>query len=655
MATITDPIPDSVPDTTRVLTPRGVIAGSLLVVWINFWTSYAEYVVHASRMNISHYPVALFISYVVLAASIPAIRRLSSYLALSSADMAVTLAMGMVGAMVPTSGLMGFFLGIIATPFYFATAENRWAEFFHPHIPEWVAPRDHGHALTWFFDGPPGGAADIPWSVWAVPILWWFVLITAVVYASAAIASILRKPWSEHERLVYPLLSVSQELVDVGDAKKTRFFWHDRAFWIGMTVPLTLLSWNYLVFVFPLLPRINLAGRWLAVARGFPSFRTRVNFFTLGFAYLANLEVLFSIWIFYLISSAEVWTLNQVGFKITGTQDAWCSIDAASSWQSFGGLTAMVLLGLWVARGHLKEVWRGVVDKHACQGEEILSYRGSVVGLGISILVIGLWLKAAGMSAGLAALILFGTFVVTVGVARIVSESGLIYVRAPMTPQVFAIYAIGPGNLSSQSLTTSAFSYAFLSQGKGLFMGPMMHAAKLAEQVKNRRPWFVGALFLSVVIGMVVCTWLTFLWGYDVGAYNFRDYPFSSGSKHAFNVTINKMRDTRGIDLKRLSFYGIGTLVMSILLILRYRLPWWPIHPIGFTIPLTYATRNSVFAILIAWIFKSVVLRFGGVSLYDRTRPICLGMVVGYALGVMLSFLGDYLWFFGDGHGVHSW
>ena len=110
---------------------------------------------------------------------------------------------------------MGFFLGIIATPFYFATAENRWAEFFHPHIPEWVAPRDHGHALTWFFDGPPGGAVDIPWSVWAIPIVWWLVLIAAVVYASAAIASILRKPWSEHERLVYPLLSVSQELVDV--------------------------------------------------------------------------------------------------------------------------------------------------------------------------------------------------------------------------------------------------------------------------------------------------------------------------------------------------------------------------------------------------------------------------------------------------------
>ena len=655
MSSAPDPVVEPILKARDLVMTRGVLVGCAFVVWINLWISYAEYVVHASRMNISHYPVAMFISYFILAASVPLARKCSRYLDLTSGDMAIVLAMGMVGAMVPTSGLMGFFLGIIATPFYFATPENRWTEFFHPHIPAWLAPRDYGNALTWFFDGPPGGPVDIPWTVWATPVFWWLILIGAVVYASAAIAAILRKPWSEHERLVYPLISVSQGLIEVGDSNKSRFFWHDRLFWIGLALPLTLLSWNYLVFLFPILPFVNLNGRWLAVARGFPSFRTRVNFFTLGFAYLANLEVLLSIWIFYLITSAEVFGLNRVGFRITGTEDSWCSIDAASGWQSFGALTAMVLWGLYVARGHLKEVWQGAVNKRKPQGNELLTYRGSVVGLGLCVLIILLWLRAAGMSSGFAALLLFGTFIVTVGVARIVSESGLIYVRAPMTPQVFSIYAIGPGNLSSQSLTTSAFTYAFFSQGKGLFMGPMMHAAKLAEQVRNRRPVFVSSLFLAIGVGMAVCAGLTFFWGYDTGAYNFSDYPFSSGSKHAFNVTINKIRDTRGIDFKRLSFLGVGAVAMSILLLLRYRLPWWPLHPIGFTIPLTYPTRNSVFAIMIAWICKSVVLRFGGVTLYARTKPICLGMVVGYALGVGLSFLGDYFWFFGHGHGVHSW
>lgn len=43
------------------VTSRGILAGVILVLWINFWITYAEYVVHASRMNLSHFPVALFL------------------------------------------------------------------------------------------------------------------------------------------------------------------------------------------------------------------------------------------------------------------------------------------------------------------------------------------------------------------------------------------------------------------------------------------------------------------------------------------------------------------------------------------------------------------------------------------------------------------
>jgi len=100
---------------------RAVGVGTLLVVWVNFWVTYAEYVVHASRMNISHFPVALFASFFVLAVSVALLRRYGRRFQLTASDLAVVLAMGMVGAMVPTSGLMGFFLGVIATPFYFAT------------------------------------------------------------------------------------------------------------------------------------------------------------------------------------------------------------------------------------------------------------------------------------------------------------------------------------------------------------------------------------------------------------------------------------------------------------------------------------------------------------------------------------------------------
>jgi hypothetical protein len=148
---------------------------------------------------------------------------------------------------------------------------------------------------------------------------------------------------------------------------------------------------------------------------------------------------------------------------------------------------------------------------------------------------------------------------------------------------------------------------------------------------------------------------LTFYWGYENGAYNFNDYPFSGGSKGAFRTTLNKIQNPVATDWKRIGFLAIGAGAMAAMIFLRYRFPGWPLHPIGFTVPLTYATINSVFAIFIAWGIKSVVMRVGGVALYQKSRSFFLGMVVGYALGVALSFVTDWIWFYGQGHGVHSW
>jgi hypothetical protein len=69
--------------------PRGIVAGVVLVLWINFWITYAEYVVHASRMNLSHFPVALFASFVVLIASLGVLQKFSTRFQLSKSDLSV--------------------------------------------------------------------------------------------------------------------------------------------------------------------------------------------------------------------------------------------------------------------------------------------------------------------------------------------------------------------------------------------------------------------------------------------------------------------------------------------------------------------------------------------------------------------------------------
>ncbi|MBT4976713.1 MAG: hypothetical protein HOM86_05160, partial [Gemmatimonadetes bacterium] len=47
-----------------------------------------------------------------------------------------------------------------------------------------------------------------------------------------------------------------------------------------------------------------------------------------------------------------------------------------------------------------------------------------------------------------------------------------------------------------------------------------------------------------------------------------------------------------------------------------------------------------------------LILRFGGVGLYLRLKPLFLGMVVGFFFGVFFSFAVDYFWFMGAGHPI---
>ena len=61
---------------------------------------------------------------------------------------------------------------------------------------------------------------------------------------------------------------------------------------------------------------------------------------------------------------------------------------------------------------------------------------------------------------------------------------------------------------------------------------------------------------------------------------------------------------------------------------------WFPIHPIAFPISAMWTTHHLMASIFVAWLVKSVVLRFGGVTLYRRTRPFFLGLILGhYATG----------------------
>ena len=648
----------SVAATDRGLTARSVVLGVLVICGVNVWIAYSEYIVHASRMNLSHFPLALFVAF--LATVVPlnwGLKAISPRAALTPSELLVVVAMGLVGAAVPASGLTAFFLGVIATPFYYASPENQWGLYMHDHIAEWIAPRDAGSAMRWFFDGLPPGAR-MPWEVWVVPLFWWLMFLGVAFFVSLCLAVVLRKQWSVHERLVYPLATVASELVRDSDRWRVLpTFMKGRLFWYGFSLSFVLLGWNMVGYFVPNMPAIPIQGRWFSFGRDFPTMHIRVNFFTIGFAYFANPEVLSSIWIFFVVFVLQAGVCNRVGFTIGRIEDQWSNYDAANSWQNFGAFFFFVLWGLWVARKHLWQVLRKALwgDPDVDDSDEMMSYRTSVFGLAFGLVFILLWLRSAGMELKLSVLWLTGTLVTFIGVARIVAESGLLYVRGPLSAQSFGCYILGSASLNPASLTTLAFTYTLISNGRALFMTALVHTARIGQMLKANKRRLALAVCLGVAVGTLVSIVITIYLGYQVGAANFQDVPFSGLCRSVFRDTVLKMKNPFSASWGRMGFFTGGFVVMAVLTVVRHAFTWWPLHPVGFAISCTYLVRRSVFSIFIAWACKAVILQLGGVGLYRRSKPFFLGLLTGYAAGVAASFLVDAIWFNGMGHCIHSW
>ena len=70
---------------------------------------------------------------------------------------------------------------------------------------------------------------------------------------------------------------------------------------------------------------------------------------------------------------------------------------------------------------------------------------------------------------------------------------------------------------------------------------------------------------------------------------------------------------------------------------------------------MTGSVNKSVLAILLVWLVKVALFRLGGVQFYRKGQPFMIGMLAAYAIGVLLSYFVDLIWFPGNGHAIHGW
>jgi hypothetical protein len=477
----------------------------------------------------------------------------------------------------------------------------------------------------------------------------------SLALVGVCVVTIFRKQWVERERLPFPLAEVP---ILLSEGSPVPQICRSRLFWVGVGVAVFIASWNIVTWFYPSFPEIPIwQHRSVSIGRYYPSIDIKINFVCLGIAYFTHLDVLLSIWFFHLVNIIQIGIFNRYGITI-GPADMWGSMGgAAFEWQNFGAFTAMTVSAIWMARRHLRDVLRKTLGRapEIDDRGELLSYRVAVIGLVLGLAYALLWLWQSGMSFAVAAVFLSAMLVMYIGVTRYVVESGQIYMRAPLTPQSFTFYSIGISNMSTPSATSLALSYAHFGLGNSFVICPLAHVSRLGALIPGDKRRLLAAIMLSIIVGCVVSATLILYLGYNYGAANFGAYTFQGGNQAMFENLVSKMKNPFPADWKRMSFFGLGAVVYSLLAVLRYRFVWWPLSPLGFAAACIWVTANLAFSIFLTWLAKLIILKFGGLPAYRRGIPFFVGLLVGYVIALGISFIVDAIFFMGEGHMIHVW
>lgn len=647
------------------VTPRAVLLGAVACAVACAWLPFSEFIVGASRLHLSQLPVGAMAMLFALLLANAAVGRIARPLSLSPAELLVVFVMAWIATLMATANLLNWTIGAAAIPYYMATPENRWMDDLWPYLKQWAVVQGPREELRWAYVGIPEGRA-IPWGIWLVSSLWWGTFVGAVALASISLASLLRKQWADNERLAFPLAQVPLDIIaERGGRWNLPAVVRTRAFWIGAGIPLFLISYNALNYFSPLFPRIPVMQEFgLPLVKGAPNLYIKVNLYVIGFAYMVNTNILFSVWFWYVVVLVETIVFNRLGYTL-GEEDVYSSRDAITGWQGIGGMVVLVFFSLWMARGHLADVLKqtfargrlrsGAVPKAMDDERELLPYRWAVIGLLAAALYAGCFLLRLGMSWKMVLVWFFGAFVAWVGTSRVIAQTGLVYMQGPLNDTMFTFGAFGTIGVPPSQIVAMVGPYSLTVNGRAPLMPGIFHMSYIAAKMGRRARRFLTVVLIGLVVSYLVGSVYSIYISYRYGVTTFHSPSFVTHGGSTYALLIERMQARVGVNPGKWMFFGIGILVMGLLTFCQYRFPAWPIHPIGFPIAAADTTHYMFISVVIAWLIKSIILKIGGVQAYERGRPVFLGFIAGYALGIAESFFIDWIWFPGAGHQIHGW
>lgn len=537
----------------------------------------------------------------------------------------------------------------------------------------------------WFYSGlPPTGKSG--WTIFstltgllAPSYLRWYLLVAFVFGMFFAASALLHRQWSDRERLPFPLAQVPRTMMEgVFEGEGGRPLLLDKLTWIGIAVTFGLHSWNALG---------DYATNWapIPIKNDMKAYLTEPPWSYLrplhchifpsaiAFMYFVSLEVSFSLWFFYLVIfkigvaiASGIFGLGEDGWYFNsgdGTRGIFIN-------QATGALLVMAIGGLIMARGALFSSLRQALGLRPRDRHETFSPRLTWLALAGCVAGAVVWMVYYGITWYWAALLVLFLLVVGIGVARVVSEGGVLYAKGPgpdaLLETVFTPVQLGTGNFLLAGMCGRLISFDSFRMNPLTNILGALHLGALARL--KPRLLFVG-LAVSLVITFTVASfsyhyvcytnpggarflgWAFTSWvnGYYTGqagqAGRIEAYRNKSAelAKAGRQMPASEVPPVARTDWTRITWLGVGVGLMSLFMVVRTRIFWWP-HPIGYAMWVNMqAIYQMWFSYFVGWLLKALVLKFGGQRAFLNGRRFFVGLILGECLSTIFWIIVAWL------------
>ena len=633
---------------TSGVTPRSLVIGAGLSLAIGVGEPYGALVIMGSHMSSLNGPAAFFLFFLWVGVVQVLLGLIHRRLVLGKGELLTIYIMMVVATAFSGGERNGFclmLLGSTAGVSYLATPENEWAERVHPYVAEWMVPRDE-LGIRWFFEGLPEGES-IPWGMWLPPLFWWLVFMVALWMVSICAMVILRRQWVEHEHLIYPITKVPLAMAEApaGGSLVAPFF-KSGLMWVGLLLAFGRESLNALNHYFPFVPIVPRYLGSVTALGGATRAHFSLNLMILGFAYFLKADVMLGMWVFHLLRRLEEGVLSLTGAGIGESLSRYGGgggVTGLLAHQSIGAMIALVLFGLWIARGHLRDVFRKAFrgDDSVDDSDEILSYRTAVWGVILGVAVMSVWLWRAGLPLWVAPLFLFGALVTFISLTRIIAEAGLPMVFPRNIPLDFVISGIGARYIGPAGIAALGPTVIWTESLASTMMAHTATGLKLSGEIAYRKRWLLLAIALAIGVSAVSTFWMSLWVTYREGGINVAR-PITYLPDFTWEYVARRVDENAGPN-------GLGWLIrlfgggfMAGLLMLQRRFLWWPLHPLGFVVSMDRVMDTAWFPVFLAWLTKIIVLKYGGLKAYRSLWPLFYGLILGQFVAGGVWLIVDY-------------